>query len=127
MKYYQTLSKVFFPPPHLSNERFTPPCWKCEFFLHFVLIHPLASKVLFILRLLYTNCLQVKLRIRIFFISLSLFSSKSSPFCHYIPIGAKHPTLILLFATTLTVHLPGFVHIYVSKTIASSFLGYLSL
>ena len=115
MKNFQKLSKVFFLPPHLSNERFTPPCWKCESFLHFAVIHPLASKN----KLYYVYYTQIVYKLSYVSGSFSFrcrcFRQKALLFCHYIPIDAKHPTLIFLFATTLTVCLPGFVNRYVSK------------
>ena len=99
----------------VKNERFTPPSWKCESFLHFVVIHPLASKN----KLYYVYYTQIVYKLSYVSGSFSFrcrcFRQKALLFCHYIPIGAKHPSLIFLFATTLTVRLPGFVNRYVSK------------
>jgi hypothetical protein len=115
MKNYQTLSKV---PPHLSSKRFTPPYWKRESFLHFVLIHPLASKV-FLYYVYYTPTFY-----KLSYVSGSFsfrcrcFRQKTLLFGQYITIGAKHPTLLFLFAITLTISLPGFVTINIRSSLS---------
>ena len=62
--------------PTFPKVRFTPSCFKRESFLLFVFPHLNSSNLIVYLHFLYTPCLYLKLRIRIFNIVVCFFNKQ---------------------------------------------------